>query len=117
MEIDTETRPISELNFSIFPQPHVLEGSPVVCVEDHHVVQEAAGVVTQLVRSGHGAQHLLGHREEGTVLDKAEHLLLLLLNTCKLLLQRCKLIRRVTIRLYEDYIECIYCIETILPLY
>ena len=100
MEIDTETRPISELNFSIFPQPHVLEGSPVVCVEDHHVVQEAAGVVTQLVRSGHGAQHLLGYREEGTVLDKAEHLLLLLLNTCELLLQRCKLIRSVTIRLY-----------------
>ena len=85
MEIDTETRPISELNFSIFPQPHVLEGSPVVCVEDHHVVQEAAGVVTQLVRAGDGAEDFLGDREEWTVLDESQHLLLLLLDAGELL--------------------------------
>ena len=86
MEIDTDTRPISELNFSIFPQPHVLEGSPVVCVEDHHVVQEAAGVVTELVPPPHRAQDLLGHREEGAVLDEAQDLALLLLDTAECLL-------------------------------
>ena len=45
--------------YSIFPQPDVPQSCPVVCLEDHHVVQEAAGVVTQLVSSSHGAQHFL----------------------------------------------------------
>ena len=68
------------------PQPHVPQSCPVVGLEDHHVVQEAAGVVTELVRSPHRAENLLGHREEGAVLDEAQDLPLLLLNTAEFLL-------------------------------
>ena len=73
--------------YSIFPQPDVPQSCPVVRLEDHHVVQETAGVVAELLRPPHRAQDLLGHREEGAVLDEAQDLALLLLNTAEFLLR------------------------------
>ena len=69
------------LQILVFLQSDILESSPVVRLEYHHVVQQAAGAVTQLVRLGHRGQHLLGHRQKGTVADEAKNLLLLILNT------------------------------------
>ena len=69
------------------PQPHVPQSCPVVGLEDHHVVQEAAGVVTQLLGLPHRPENFLGHREERAVLDEAEDLPLFLLDTPKFLLR------------------------------
>ena len=65
----------------ILLQSDILESSPVVSLKDHHVVQEAAGVVTQLVCPRHRGQHLLGHRQERAVTDETKNLLLLILDT------------------------------------
>ena len=65
----------------ILLQSDILESSPVVGLEDHHVVQKAAGAVAQLVRPRHRGQHLLGHCQERAVADETENLLLLVLDT------------------------------------
>ena len=76
----------------ILLQSDILESCPVISLKDHHVVQEAAGVVAQLVRLQHRGQHLLGHRQEGAVADEPENLLLLVLDTDVLRLVVCGVI-------------------------
>ena len=84
---------------SVFLEPDVLERGPVVRLEDHHVVEEAAGEVAELVRPGDRGQHLAGHRQQRRVAHEAQHLLLLVLDTHKL----CSLVLAVS-RLWHNKI-------------
>ena len=62
---------------------NIFQSSPVVCLEDLHVVEEATRVVAQLVRPQHRGQDLLCEGEERAVADESKDLLLLVLNTHK----------------------------------
>ena len=67
----------------LFSLSNIFQSSPIVCLEDLHVVEEATRVVAQLVRPQHRGQDLLRVGEEGAVADKSEDLLLLILDAHK----------------------------------
>ena len=67
----------------IFFQSNIFQSGPIGRLEDHHVVEETAGVVAELLRLADRSQNLLGDTQERWVTNKTQNFFLLILNTDK----------------------------------